>query len=156
MKKVAVWGLIAAALAAGATACTTEPTADAGSPAKHQPKAAETSKSPEEQLQEEQLANPEPKMSAAVENAVEAAEMYLQTMPFSKSGLIEQLKYEGYSSKDAAKAADAVEVDWNEQAVKTAKAYLKQMPFSRSDLVSQLEHDGFTSSQAEYGVKKAY
>jgi Host cell surface-exposed lipoprotein len=134
MKKVAVWALVAAALVAGATACTTEPAADAGSPAKHQPKAAETSKSPEEQLQEE----------------------YLQTMPFSKSGLIEQLKYEGYSSKDAAKAADAVEVDWNEQAVKTAKAYLKQMPFSRSDLVSQLEHDGFTSSQAEYGVKKAY
>ena len=77
-------------------------------------------------------------------------------MPFSYSGLVEQLEYEGYSPAEAAYAADNCGADWYEQAVKSAKQYLEVMSFSRSGLIDQLEYEGFTYDQAAYGVDKAY
>lgn len=74
-------------------------------------------------------------------------------MAFSRSGLIEQLEFEGYSLSDATYGTDAQKADWNLQASKSAKLYLKTMPFSRSGLIEQLIFDGFSQSQAEYGVK---
>jgi hypothetical protein len=89
-------------------------------------------------------------------NALAAAQNYLDTMPFLKSGLIKQLKFEHYSSADASWAAAHVHVSWNAEAVQAAKQYLETMSFSRSGLVGQLEFDGFTHAQASYGVSKAY
>lgn len=43
-------------------------------------------------------------------------------MPFSYTGLIEQLEYEQYSHDDAVYAADNCGADWNEQAAKKHKA----------------------------------
>jgi hypothetical protein len=96
------------------------------------------------------------------ENARESAESYLDTMAFSRKGLIEQLSSEageGFSRADAIYAVDHVDVDWNEQAVKAAKNYLDTMAFSRDGLIEQLESDagdGFTHAQAVYGVAQAY
>lgn len=90
------------------------------------------------------------------ENAVEAAEEYLQFGPFSFEGLIEQLKYEGYSTTDATYAATHIDVDWNQQAARAAREYLAMSPFSQSGLLEQLEFEGFTPSQAAYGVSVAY
>ena len=70
--------------------------------------------------------------------------------------LIQQLKYEGYSKKDAEYAVDAIKVNWKQQAVKSAKSYLETSSFSRSSRIEQLEYEGFTHEQAIYGVKKAY
>lgn len=103
----------------------------------------------------------EPEMTAGQANALLAAENYLATMPFSYTGLIEQLSSpmgDGYSEADATYAADHVEVDWNEEAAEAAKNYLDTMPFSRDALIQQLTMaagDGFTQKQAVYGVKKA-
>jgi colicin import membrane protein len=113
----------------------------------------------EEELREEQKANPEPaepELSAGQENAIESASQYLEMGGFSRSGLIEQLKFEGFSTKDATFAVDAIGVDWNEQAVLSAEQYLEMGGFSRSALVDQLEFEGFTPKQAEYGVKRTY
>jgi hypothetical protein len=85
-------------------------------------------------------------------NAVRKAESYLEHMAFSRSGLIEQLEYEKYSTEDATFAVDHVKVDWNAQAAKKAKSYLETMPFSREGLLSQLEYEGYTPEQAEHGV----
>ncbi|HET7387599.1 MAG TPA: Ltp family lipoprotein, partial [Nocardioidaceae bacterium] len=74
---------------------------------------------------------------------------------FSRSGLIQQLKYEGYSRADASFAADAVHADWNEQAGKAAEEYLSMTWFSRSGLIQQLMYDGYTRSQAEHGASQA-
>ncbi|HET7386154.1 MAG TPA: Ltp family lipoprotein, partial [Nocardioidaceae bacterium] len=63
-------------------------------------------------------------MTVGQKNAVDTAENYLSTAAFSRSGLIQQLKYEGYSRADASFAADAVHADWNEQAGKAAEEYL--------------------------------
>ena len=90
----------------------------------------------------------------AQENAVKMAKTYISIMTFSRSGLIEQLEYEGFTNEDAVYGVDNITVDWNEQAVKMAKTYLNIMTFSRSGLIEQLEYEGFTHEQAVYGVEQ--
>jgi colicin import membrane protein len=86
------------------------------------------------------------------QNAFDSAQSYLSFSAFSKSGLIDQLEFEGYSTADANWALDNMVVDWNEQAAKSAQSYLEFSSFSRSGLIDQLEFEGYTRSQAEYGV----
>lgn len=93
-----------------------------------------------------------PKATTSQQNAVKSAETYLDTTAFSKSGLVEQLKFDGYSKADAKYAANHVDVDWNEQAAKSAETYLDTMGFSRSGLIEQLEFDGYTKEQAKHGA----
>lgn len=85
-------------------------------------------------------------------NALRSATNYLNTMAFSKSGLIDQLEYEGYSTEEATYAVENCGADWNEQAAKSAQNYINTMSFSRSGLIDQLIYEGFTREQAEYGV----
>jgi hypothetical protein len=87
-------------------------------------------------------------------NARQSASDYLSTAGFSRSGLIDQLKFEGFSVKDATYGVDAVHANWNEQAAKTAADYLDTQAFSRSGLIEQLEYEGHTQAQAAYGVSK--
>jgi hypothetical protein len=86
------------------------------------------------------------------ENARKSAKNYLDTLAFSRTGLIKQLEFEGFSTEDATYAVDALNPDWNEQAAKSAKNYLDTMAFSRAGLIEQLIFEGFTQEQAEYGV----
>lgn len=87
------------------------------------------------------------------ENALKQAKNYLELMPFSAKGLIEQLEYEGYTHDDAVFAVNNCGADWNEQAVKKANSYLSIMAFSRQGLIEQLEFEGFTHEQAEYALQ---
>ena len=105
------------------------------------------------------LANPKTKKPAptsneslAGENARLTAQSYLRSSSFSRSGLISQLEYEGYSKADSTYGVDSLGADWNTQAAKTAAAYLKSSSFSREGLKDQLLYEGFSSSQAEYGL----
>jgi hypothetical protein len=86
-------------------------------------------------------------------NAAKSASNYLDIMPFSYSGLVKQLEFEGYTQEEAVYGVDKCDADWNEQAAKSASNYLDIMPFSRTELISQLEFEGFTRQQAEYGVQ---
>jgi hypothetical protein len=90
--------------------------------------------------------------SVAQVNAVEKAKDYLKFQSFSRSGLIGQLEFEGFSNSDATYAVDSLVIDWNEQAAKTARSYLDSSSFSRQSLLDQLLFEGFTQAQAEYGV----
>jgi len=92
--------------------------------------------------------------TAGQENARRSAESYLETAAFSRSGLIKQLKFEGYSTADATYGVDAVSPDWNEQAARAAKSYLDTSAFSRSGLIQQLVYEGYTQQQAVYGVNQ--
>ncbi|WP_142057807.1 Ltp family lipoprotein [Pseudarthrobacter sp. B4EP4b] len=92
------------------------------------------------------------KGTVSQQNALRKAESYLDFTAFSRTGLIEQLEYNKFSSADATWAVDRVTVDWNEQAAKKAKSYLEFTSFSRSGLVDQLLYNGFTPEQAEYGA----
>lgn len=90
--------------------------------------------------------------TAAETNALEMAKRYLDVMPFSYSGLIDQLQYEGFTEQEATYGADNCAADWNAQAALAAQNYLDIMPFSRDGLIDQLTHDGYTAEQAAYGV----
>lgn len=94
----------------------------------------------------------EPEMSVSQENALDKAENYLDYTAFSRSGLIEQLEFEGFSTADATFAVDTVTVDWMVQAEKKAQSYLDYSSFSRSGLIDQLEFEGFTPDEAEHGA----
>lgn len=94
------------------------------------------------------------KETLAQKNAIKSAESYLGFSAFSKSGLIKQLEYEGFSNADASYAVGSLKVDWKEQAFKSAESYLEFSSFSRKGLIEQLQHEGFTKEEAEYGVGK--
>lgn len=96
----------------------------------------------------------EPTTTAGQRNALRSAKEYLDVMPFSYTGLIEQLEYEKYSHEDAVYAADNCGADWNEQAAKKAQDYLDVMAFSRQGLIDQLQFEGYTYEQAVYGVNQ--
>lgn len=101
-------------------------------------------------------AEPADTASAGEKNALNSAKQYLRVMAFSYSGLVDQLKFEGYTDTEAAYAADHCDADWNEQALLSAQTYLKTMSFSKDGLVEQLEFEGFTHEQAVYGAENAY
>ena len=94
-------------------------------------------------------------------NAVRAAQQYLSFSAFSRDGLIEQLSSQagnGFSTNDATKAVDSLNVDWNQEAVKSAKQYLQMMGFSCSGLIQQLSSRAggkFTEKQATFGAQRA-
>lgn len=94
----------------------------------------------------------EPSISLGEQNALDKAKSYLSHMNFSRSGLIEQLEYEGFSNDEATYAVDHVGANWKEQAAGKAESYLSHMSFSRSGLYDQLIYEGFTPEEASYGV----
>lgn len=98
---------------------------------------------------------PKPVVTAAQSNALRKARDYLGYDAFSARGLVDQLKYEGFSTADAQWAVDHVGADWKKEAADKAKEYLDYDSFSYSGLVGQLEYEGFTPEQAEYGAHKA-
>lgn len=88
--------------------------------------------------------------------ATSMAKSYLRSQGFSKSGLVEQLEYEGFPHSAAVYGATHAGANWLTQAVLVAKSYLRSQSFSRSGLTEQLEYEGFTHYQAAYGVSRAY
>jgi hypothetical protein len=111
---------------------------DAGAPAPQPPPSPQPSPNPSETLSQR--------------NAVAKAKQYLDLMAFSRTGLISQLEFEGFSNSDAIYGADNSGADWYEQAAKKAQQYLDIMSFSRQRLIDQLIFEGFTQSQAVHGV----
>jgi hypothetical protein len=93
-----------------------------------------------------------PKESVNQSNARRAAANYLSFAAFSRSGLINQLEYEGYSRADAEYGVDAQKANWSEQARKSAAKYLNFAAFSYSGLLNQLLYEGFSLEQATFGV----
>lgn len=88
-------------------------------------------------------------------NALVKAKTYLKIMAFSKKGLIKQLKFDGFTSKEVKYGAAKCGANWKKQAAKKAKEYLSIMAFSKQGLIKQLKFDGFTDAEAKYGAKKA-
>jgi hypothetical protein len=87
-------------------------------------------------------------------NARKKAVSYLEYEAFSRSGLIDQLKYEGFTTAQATYGVTVLHVNWNRQAMLKAKEYLDYDSFSRRGLLDQLEFEGFTVGQATYGVSR--
>ncbi|WP_274178107.1 Ltp family lipoprotein [Microbacterium plantarum] len=95
---------------------------------------------------------PAPVLSLGQRNAVDKAASYLSLMGFSRTGLITQLEFEGFTNEDATFGADNAGADWNAEAAEKAASYLDLMAFSRQGLYDQLAFEGFTSEQIEFGL----
>lgn len=95
-----------------------------------------------------------PSATTGERNAAQSARDYIKYVGgFSRSGMIEQLLYEGFSQSEAEYGADNCGADWYEQAEKSAQDYMNYVGgFSRSSLIEQLEFEGFTHDQAEHGA----
>src|SRR5690625_980837 len=93
-----------------------------------------------------------PEETLSQQNAVSMAQDYLAYTAFSRSGLIDQLEFEGFDNDDATYAVDKLNVDWKEQAVRMAQNYLDYTSFSRSGLIDQLIFEGFSNEDATYAV----
>ena len=93
-----------------------------------------------------------PRRRLPQENAVGKAQSYLDYQAFSRSGLIEQLQFEGYSTDDATFAVDYIAADWNEQAGRKAKSYLEYRSFSREGLYEQLIFEGYSEAEVNAGL----
>jgi hypothetical protein len=87
-------------------------------------------------------------------NARREASSYLESQAFSRSGLIGQLKFDGFTTAQASYAVTVLRVNWSREAALSAKEYLKSQGFSRSGLIGQLRFDGYTLGQATYGVNR--
>ena len=99
---------------------------------------------------------PTPALTASQRNAIAKAQDYLNYTSFSRSGLIDQLVYEGFTKTASTFAVDSLKVDWNEQSYLKAQDYLAYTSFSLPSLIDQLVFEGFTNAQAKYGATKAY
>ncbi len=123
-----------------------EPKVARPAPEAEEPVAAEPVPEPEPEPE------PEPAMTIGQSNAVRSAQQYLNYTAFSRTGLIDQLVFESFSTEDATFAVDHVSPDWNLQAAKSAQQYLDYTSFSRQSLIDQLIFEGYTPEQAEHGV----
>lgn len=166
MNKKIVAGVFVAVLVGGAAMSDTDDTKSDPSTASHQTKQTDNTTDTNadtnadtgvsEQVEKKPTPKPEPEFTAAQENAIDAAQGYLDYTAFSRSGLIQQLKFEKYPAADAEFAvAHMGKVDWNAQAKRAAVAYLDYTSFSLEGLVEQLKFEGYTDAQARYGASAA-
>ena len=95
----------------------------------------------------------EPALTTGQQQAVQKAKSYLDMGGFSRTGLIKQLAFGGFSEADATFAVDRIAPDWNAQAVQKAKSYMEMGGFSRAALIKQLTFGGFSEAEAEHGAK---
>jgi len=94
--------------------------------------------------------------SKSQEQAVLKAQQYVRSTFFSRKGLINQLKFEGFSTEDATFATDYLHLNYNTQAAGKAQEYVSgQQGFSKQSLIDQLEFEGYSTEQATYGATKA-
>ena len=91
-----------------------------------------------------------------LENAIESAEAYNKVLSYSKKGIIEKLKYEGFSEDIAECAVKSINANWKENCVRSAYSYLDLFSFSKKELIHQLDYDGFTPEEIDYAMNQIY
>ena len=119
------------------SASTTEPEAEAPDTTEREKEAATTTAAPTTAAPTTAAPPTAPPPTAPPEsvsqsNARRSAADYLDYSAFSRTGLIDQLKYEGFSQEDATYGVDSLNADWKAQAAESAADYLEYSSFSRS------------------------
>lgn len=91
--------------------------------------------------------------------ALNAAQNYVDIMPFSKAGLYDQLTSEAgnsFPAEAAQYAIDNVDVDYKKEAVEAANSYNETFPMSDQELLNQLTSEAgskFTQEEAQYALQ---
>lgn len=89
------------------------------------------------------------------QQAAGSAQSYIDMSGFSRSELVDQLVYEGYTPDQAESGVSSLSVDYSEQARRSTQSYLDLMPMSRAELVDQLIYEGYTPDEAAAGADSA-
>ena len=88
-------------------------------------------------------------------SAIEMAQSYLSTMPFSPSSLYDQLLFEGFSEESSQFAIDHLIVDWDEMCYETAVSYITNVGgVSKKSLSHKLVYDCFKKKKKKKAVKR--
>lgn len=85
--------------------------------------------------------------------ALESAQNYVDTMPFSYSELRDQLAFSDYPEDAIDYAMRNVEVDYKEEAKEALDSYKDTLPMSKSEMREQLEFQGFKKESIDYAIK---
>lgn len=91
-------------------------------------------------------------------SALKKADIYTNTMHFSKARLYDQLTSESgekFSAEAAQYAVDNINADWNENALEKAKTYQDTMAMSPEAIHDQLTSEygeKFTEEEADYAI----
>ena len=85
-------------------------------------------------------------------SALVRARYYLRHSNFSRASLVEQLVYEGFSGREARRAADLANADWSLEALGAAEAYLDAASSSAAELLEHLVFEGFTSEEIDFAL----
>lgn len=93
-----------------------------------------------------------PVFTLAQQNAIDSAQNYLRFTGFSRTGLIDQLEFEGFSTEEATFGVDNAGADWNAEAAEKAQQYLEYSSFSRQGLYDQMAFEGFLPAEIEFGL----
>jgi hypothetical protein len=93
-----------------------------------------------------------PAYTLAQQNAISSAQDYLSFTGFSRTGLIDQLEFEGFSTEEATFGVDNAGADWNAEAAEKATQYLEFSSFSRQGLYDQMAFEGFLPAEIEFGL----
>lgn len=94
------------------------------------------------------------KATLGEQNALKSAKSYLSFLSFSKIGLEEQLRFEGYLESEIRYAINNCNANWYQEAYECAKSYLSFSSFSRIELHDQLEYEGFEEAEIQYALTK--
>lgn len=96
--------------------------------------------------------DPRPEPDPARDEAVKAAQAYLETETYSPSALYLQLYGDGYQEADIDYALDHCGANWYENAAYCAMDWVASYYYSRGMLVEDLMNSGFTADEAAYGA----
>lgn len=91
-------------------------------------------------------------VTVGMQNALKKGESYMRWAGFSKKGLFDQLKYEGFSDEECTYAVETIQADWNASCAKKAQSYMSWGSFSRKELINQLKYEGFIDSEIAHGL----
>lgn len=91
--------------------------------------------------------------SEVLKESLKRAEDYIESMSFSKKGLAQRLKFEGYPEDAISFAVGSVSVDYNEEALGRAKMLKIEQKFTENGIREQLYFDGFEEEEINYAVE---
>lgn len=97
---------------------------------------------------------PAEELTREEQDALDHALALLETIPYSREGLISQMVYDGYDEMAAAAAADRTGADWKAQAAKSAGEYVLHLGVSRTGIAQMLEYERFTADETAYALEQ--
>lgn len=97
---------------------------------------------------------PAQQLTKEEQDALDYALALLETVAYSREGLISQMVHDGYEEAVAAAAADRTGLDWKAQAVRSAQECVLHLAVSRTGVAQMLEYERFTADETAYAMEQ--